>query len=551
MDAELLHHLDSAETLVLGQTQSLASLPSLDDVDGEPVDDDELELEAARAAAAKYQELLQKRQQKLAAKKAEADRAALLAGQKAEAERAALLAVQKAEAERAALQAAQKAEADRAALEQQQKAEADRAALEQQQKAQAEKAALEQAQKAEADRAALEQQQKAEADRAALQAAQKAQAEKAALEQAQKAEADRAALQAAQKAQAEKAALEQAQKAEADRAAQLALLDQTEQMLQQAPADAANRAAKEAQLELDLEAEQQLRTQATEAALQADQYRETAQRLAREAEQARQVFLEASKKAEAAVKARVDKTLEVEQAQQQAATRAGKTVHVDSTAQQAQPEHQNVTPVRNGLALEAVLRFRRQQEEEQKDEGDWKWRVEWLRQVRYYNNKQIAGPAAGLCPRCLCTRDTWLDVHERFNAPADLATARLTAVGDIALKSLPGWEPEMEVPDLLHVLWTGTGRDLIGSLCLQIVETSASYTGSTYDERLRQLRRDMQAWCSAHGIRPSTVEELSMVLGARYPPIDSGGAKTGRLYIQCYIKLAEEALQASRALQLG
>ena len=113
--------------------------------------------------------------------------------------------------------------------------------------------------------------------------------------------------------------------------------------------------------------------------------------------------------------------------------------------------------------------------------GDWKWRVEWLRQVRYYNNKQIAGPAAGLCPRCLCTRDTWLDVHERFNAPADLATARLTAVGDIALKSLPGWEPEMEVPDLLHVLWTGTGRDLIGSLCLQIVETSASYTGSTYD----------------------------------------------------------------------
>ena len=109
----------------------------------------------------------------------------------------------------------------------------------------------------------------------------------------------------------------------------------------------------------------------------------------------------------------------------------------------------------------------------------------------------------------LCTRDTWLDVHERFNAPADLATARLTAVGDIALKSLPGWEPEMEVPDLLHTLWTGTGRDLIGSLCLHSIETSASYTGSTYDERLRQLRRDMQAWCMEHGIRPSTVEELS------------------------------------------
>ncbi|CAE7209651.1 unnamed protein product [Symbiodinium sp. CCMP2456] len=789
MDHEILHHLDSAETLVLGQTQSLTSLPSVENLDGEPADDDELELEAARAAAEKYQQLLQKKREKTAA----------------------------------------------------QKAEADRAAREQQQKAEAEKAALERAQKAEADRAALEQQQKAEAEKAALEQQQKAQAEP-------------------------------------DPAAQLALLLQSQQMLQQAPADAANRGAREVQIELDREAEQQLRAQATAATLQADQYRETAERLAREAEQARQVFLDASKKAEEAVKARVDKTLEVEQAQEEAAAQAGKTV--DSTAQQAQPEH-HVAPVRtwstlahaasfddtslparvvqtlvtpdtsaalaaknpavlgtpvkagrtsrakkddfelpvlseaeqskyknfwygdyrddsepdhihcwycgdygddskyrpdrrrtatsptsagNGLALEAVLRYKRQQEEEQKDEGlyypwseivdfhsgdlekatsfaemrrrqargtswdrndptvetllkydeiscdigcdpryaaslmesfekgnvigqgapsglhgcrgednyneglealesqetlikllsdaiagmaeaapfveafkkhqrvasissearvtqpkkkakstapppekvlcghlewellesgriisrkgdtdwvkfwsdvqteswgrthpvqswdevmqseyfaydkdgvnitlqqfqadlvrslqkcadasnglghtlhvvagkgDWAWRAQWLQQIRFYNNKLIEGPAAGLCARCLCTRDTWLDVHERFNAPADLATARLTAVGDIALKSLPGWDPDMEVPDLLHVLWTGTGRDLIGSLCLQIVETSQSYTGSTYDERLRHLRRDMQAWCVANGIRPSTVEEIS------------------------------------------
>ena len=139
--------------------------------------------------------------------------------------------------------------------------------------------------------------------------------------------------------------------------------------------------------------------------------------------------------------------------------------------------------------------------------GDWKWRVEWLLQSRHYNKVQSA--TDGLCPRCLCTRDTWLDVHERFNAPADLQAARLTAVGDIPLRTLPGWEPEMEVPDLLHTLWTGTGRDLVGSLCLEIVEKSGQYNGSTYDERLRGLRRDMQQWCYENNIRPSTIEELS------------------------------------------
>ncbi|CAE7831605.1 unnamed protein product [Symbiodinium sp. CCMP2592] len=139
--------------------------------------------------------------------------------------------------------------------------------------------------------------------------------------------------------------------------------------------------------------------------------------------------------------------------------------------------------------------------------GDWKWRVEWLLQSRHY--MKVQSTTDGVCPRCLCTRDTWLDAEERFNAPADLQTARLTAVGDIPLKTVPGWQPEMEVPDLLHTLWTGTGRDLIGSLCLEVVEKSGLYSGSTYDERLRGLRRDMQLWCSDNNIRPSTIEELS------------------------------------------
>ncbi|CAE7245419.1 unnamed protein product [Symbiodinium sp. CCMP2592] len=952
MDRELLHHLDSAETLVLGQTQSLARIPTINSLDGEPMDDEDFELEAARAAAAKYQELLQKRQQKAEVAK------------KAAAEAAALEQAQKAQAEQAAQEQAQKAKAEQAAREQAQKAQAEQAAREQAQKAQAEQAALEQAQNAK--RAALEQAlaaHKAQVEQAALEQAQKAEAEKAALE---KAKADQAALEQQQKAQAEQAALEEAQKAEAEKAAQrAALIQQTELMIQQAQKDDANRAAKEAQLELDQQAERQLRTQATDAALQADQYRITAERLAREADQARLVFLEASKKADAAVKARVDKTLEVEQAQQDAAERATKSVQVgfrdvgllgeddfelpvlseaeqnkykgfwnrlrsrsfdtltlsciemfraslksqskinpafevrasytgsridifdcwycgdsgddsepnhihcwyhgdsfdhsepnhihglvESTAnsgavgttpeastagivtteKQASPgplqdllrtlssdpstmeaiakmlaeiktasvpatpspttlsspppkastaatpppsapapppvapspatvgptttelvptrcnsashpgeyknfirfceRHEHAGELKRlyypwteildfhsgdlekaktfiemrrrqakgtswdrndptvetflyygrdeisaelgcdprfaaslmesfekgnvigqgGADLEATIMdeknvgefvlealesqdalikliaaapfveaFKKHQrvasnlsgdtnwldfwsqaktedwgrshpvqswdeasrataygitihgdegqskrkknvlvlswspvavmqsdffaydeagvnislQQFQRDlacslrqcaspdnglghtlhiiagKGDWKWRAEWLMQSRHY--MKVQSSTDGLCPRCLCTRDTWLDAQERFNAPADLQTARLTAVGDIPLKTVPGWQPEMEVPDLLHTLWTGTGRDLIGSLCLQIVEFSRSYTGSTYDERLRQLRRDMQTWCSENNIRPSTVEELSIL----------------------------------------
>ena len=134
------------------------------------------------------------------------------------------------------------------------------------------------------------------------------------------------------------------------------MLQQAEQLIQKAQKDDADRAAKEAQLELDQQAEQQLRAQATDAALQADQFRVTAERLAREAEQARLVFLEASKKAEAAVKARVDKTLQVEQAQQEAAERAPKSVQVEQ-AQQAQPDHNNAAPVRTWSTLAHAASF--------------------------------------------------------------------------------------------------------------------------------------------------------------------------------------------------
>ena len=66
----------------------------------------------------------------------------------------------------------------------------------------------------------------------------------------------------------------------------------------------------------------------------------------------------------------------------------------------------------------------------------------------------------------------------------------------------------MEYADILHVVWAGVGRDLTGSLLLEVVEFGR-VPGDTYDQRLRALHADCVRWCVAKAIRPSTVEEWS------------------------------------------
>ena len=152
--------------------------------------------------------------------------------------------------------------------------------------------------------------------------------------------------------------------------------------------------------------------------------------------------------------------------------------------------------------------------------GDWKWKQEWLLQERYYNNG--INTDLGLCPRCLAAKGNWLDpVHEAFNAPADILAARATSVGpNVAVRELAGWTPESEVPDLLHVVWLGTGRDLVGSLCMEAAELSAG-DGVTYDERFITLRRSMQKWCLDRNIRASVIEELTLAkLGVKTLSLD-------------------------------
>ena len=180
--------------------------------------------------------------------------------------------------------------------------------------------------------------------------------------------------------------------------------------------------------------------------------------------------------------------------------------------------------------------------------GDWKFRREWLEQVRHWSNlptPSIPNGSGMICPRCLCGADDskpWLDVTERFDNPADLAIARLTCclayqnkvctlrffmlgamsrlifclgctlgVGPrIALHSVPGWDGSMELPDLLHVIWLGTGRDAVASLALDYCEHAPELQDlHTYDERLLALSGSIRSWCRDNGLDPSIIEDMS------------------------------------------
>ena len=89
------------------------------------------------------------------------------------------------------------------------------------------------------------------------------------------------------------------------------------------------------------------------------------------------------------------------------------------------------------------------------------------------------------------------------------ATA-FSGVGQIWLRRLNGWHPSMEMPDILHVVYLGTSRDSNGSLCMDLIEMDPRYGHlATFDERLKVLLGEMQGFFESHGIRPSTVDELS------------------------------------------
>ena len=80
----------------------------------------------------------------------------------------------------------------------------------------------------------------------------------------------------------------------------------------------------------------------------------------------------------------------------------------------------------------------------------------------------------------------------------------------IPLQQLFGWQPSMEVPDLLHNLYLGTGRDCSGSLlCDLAMHAPWAMEYETWDEKLRAVTLDAREWCRANKLAPSSIDDFS------------------------------------------
>ena len=69
---------------------------------------------------------------------------------------------------------------------------------------------------------------------------------------------------------------------------------------------------------------------------------------------------------------------------------------------------------------------------------------------------------------------------------------------------MPGWRLETNVFDIMHCIYLGTGRDLVGSGLRILVEHGAYPEASVRDGDLNKLlahmHREMKRDCSAHGL---------------------------------------------------
>ena len=94
-----------------------------------------------------------------------------------------------------------------------------------------------------------------------------------------------------------------------------------------------------------------------------------------------------------------------------------------------------------------------------------------------------------------------------------VVTRSLSDVGYCRLRTVRGFTPLCECADLLHALWLGTARDCVGSIIMDFVEKWLALQHlPTWDERLEALTGDVHRWCVQQGIRPSTIETLSILV---------------------------------------
>ncbi|CAE7238466.1 unnamed protein product, partial [Symbiodinium necroappetens] len=80
------------------------------------------------------------------------------------------------------------------------------------------------------------------------------------------------------------------------------------------------------------------------------------------------------------------------------------------------------------------------------------------------------------------------------------------------LRKLSGWNCDMECADLLHTVWVGCAKDLVGSVLLDVVQYDPRLANSdSWDSGLAALLSLFHSWCETRKLDKSLVEELSLV----------------------------------------
>jgi hypothetical protein len=169
--------------------------------------------------------------------------------------------------------------------------------------------------------------------------------------------------------------------------------------------------------------------------------------------------------------------------------------------------------------------------------GDWKWEVEALQQERSWMHRYT-------CIQCDANKDT----HPYWDCRPE-ASWRSTVRSDSAsalfchgpLKSLIGFSVNIIWPDLLHVLFWGTGRDAVSSLIILFGVVLSICGGCNVAEKLEATGLEWCAWCARVGYKSNCPHFNVKTL--KYPTRKSAPQITAKaMDVKCMVQWLWESM---------
>ena len=118
------------------------------------------------------------------------------------------------------------------------------------------------------------------------------------------------------------------------------------------------------------------------------------------------------------------------------------------------------------------------------------------------NGACIYGPVQ-ICFRCAATKGNH-DFACCYTDVSDNAAWRYQSIGPMwniapAMSGLTGFSEKLIALDLLHVFHLGVARDVCGTGFKLLCKNRDVYSGRKIEKRLVQLMVDLKAWCKRHG----------------------------------------------------